>query len=756
MADVFCPRSITFTIPGVPGVQVTAVQNGGVIDFTVDVIDSSSLTGDLRGLFFQFNDAKLDTDLKVTDTTGYVTKSVIGNNNVIDLGNGDNMNGAASPFDVGIEFGAAGITKDDISFPVQFTLSNANNDLTLDDFAHLQFGARVTSIGVPGGDRPPSSSEKIVAVAPAAPHAVDDTFNIFEDGAKDLNSPSKTPAQVKLDVLSNDKDADGDQLTVTGFHDGPSHGTVAISADGQVLYTPSLDYAGSDSFVYCVSDGHGGQDNATVNVSIAAVADEPTIDVQVLPGADAYHAVLKVTATQNDADSSEFIDRIDATVAGGLPPGVTVTPLGGINPGDEPDQIIQDFAVALPPRQDTKFDLTFTAVSQETSNGDQQVASKVVPIELHFNHNSATETFDSGNQSIWGIDLPPVNLDKFVGVDQPIDVHENPFPVPIPVPPFIVPIDVNADGLFKAGLQVGVHLNAGEIDATLPFDITIDTAYNKTTHALLISSSETLDPSAHFDTTGPEGSVVLKALVDAFLNLNVDVPLDFTDLTDINVSLPHIDQSRDIFTFNSTDAATTVPLPFPGTTLNLAWPHISTHGVPTGSNTLFDSEPSNNVLTLDMDVDTMAISYFPLLAPIDPNPLDPNNPELFDTHINGGVNFVQAFTLLTGLAGELYFEDGSHRPFSFGQDLPIDDASSLDANGDGHIDCSLVLTPNANLTNKTDVGFNVGFSFDLFHNIPVIDSLVPAIRGTLPIGQINIFDNNFDLALNNQNYGFSA
>jgi hypothetical protein len=31
----FWPRSISFTIPGVPGVQVTAVQNGGAIDFTV-------------------------------------------------------------------------------------------------------------------------------------------------------------------------------------------------------------------------------------------------------------------------------------------------------------------------------------------------------------------------------------------------------------------------------------------------------------------------------------------------------------------------------------------------------------------------------------------------------------------------------------------------------------------------------------------------------------------------------------------------
>ena len=41
------------------------------------------------------------------------------------------MNGAASPFDVGIKWGTPGPSKDDINFPVHFTLSNAANDLTL-------------------------------------------------------------------------------------------------------------------------------------------------------------------------------------------------------------------------------------------------------------------------------------------------------------------------------------------------------------------------------------------------------------------------------------------------------------------------------------------------------------------------------------------------------------------------------------------------------------------------------------------------
>ena len=393
LAEEFCPRQITFTIPGKAGVQVTATEHDGAIDFVVDVLDTKH-SGDLRGLFFHFNELKLG-GLQITGGDGLITDTQIKKNGVIDLGQGANMHGAADPFDVGIEFGTPGKGKDVVDGPVHFTLSDAANDLTLDDIAHMLFGARLTSSG-----------DKITVLAPAAPDAKDDAFSIFEDGASGLNSPSKAPIPVVLSVLNNDTDADGDQLIITDVHhEGVSHGAVAIAADGHsILYTPDLDYSGTDSFEYCVSDGHGGQDNATVNLTVAAVADKPTINVQVLPGLDVYHVILNVTASQNDADSSEFIDRIDASVAGGLPSGVTITPLGGINPGDEPDQIFQQFLVTLPHDQDVKFDLNVAAFSQETSNGDQEMASSATTIELDFTHNVVDRTFEATDRSIWSND----------------------------------------------------------------------------------------------------------------------------------------------------------------------------------------------------------------------------------------------------------------------------------------------------------------------------------------------------------------
>src|SRR5262249_28566848 len=178
--DPFCPRQIIFTIPGQPGVQVTATEDNGKIDFIVDVLDDPTSTGDLRGLFFHFNEFKLATlQVTGTDVPDWITGTQIDANNVIDLLDGANMLGAANPFDVGIRFGTPGTKKDDIYFPVHFTLSDAANDLRLDDFAHLEFGARLNNIGGPGGPR--AGVSKITGIAPAAPLAGDDFATTHED-----------------------------------------------------------------------------------------------------------------------------------------------------------------------------------------------------------------------------------------------------------------------------------------------------------------------------------------------------------------------------------------------------------------------------------------------------------------------------------------------------------------------------------------------------------------------------------------------
>lgn len=764
-----CPRQIKFTIPGQIGVQVTATEDeaSGTIVFELDVQDTSKLTGDLRGFFFHF-DENLLPGLRITgDST--LTGSKIDRNKVIDLGHGDNMNGAASPFDIGLEFGTPGIGKgDDLSGPVAFTLSSTDRPLSLDDLAHLQVGARVTSIGVPNKGR--SDSEKIVAYAPAAPDAKDDAATTHEDQA------------VVIDVLANDLSPDGWSLAIDDdLPLAPLHGKVTISADGKsLIYTPDKDYAGlnfdtgsiDDTFQYCVHDGHGGEDHATVNVHIIPVADKPTIAFDVLDpqAGDPVNLVrLHVTATASDIDGSEFIDRI---VLGNVPSNVTISSTGDLNPSGEPGKVDTVVTLTLPTDVSSKFNLDVTAYAQEKGNGDPDEASAHFSklIELEVKDTFHTLNFSTVDQSIWGTGGgAPEDKQKFIGIDETLKDDWGlwaPNPAFPPIPPPLIPVDVSLDTHLKFGLEAKVHLQAGDIDVNLPLDVTVRTLYNKTTDVLQILPPEVkIGSGASFRTTGPEGSFSLDAIAEFKFLGSVSSDLDFTGLTDISLNLPPFNETTNLFTFDSTRVE---PLTFPtppvaGITITLDWPHISTHsGAPLG-NALSSEGSSNNFLTLNLDVDQLFAYLFPPLfgpieAAIDGDPVSNDNFELLDIDLSGGMNFIQAFQLLAnGLLGNLRFENNSVESFDFTQGRTIQHASNLDADKDGLVEFAFGITPKVSLTNATKLGFNVGAHFALMKDMPFINDSIIDESYTLPIADLTLFESQFALqGFGEQSYLFAA
>jgi VCBS repeat-containing protein len=70
-------------------------------------------------------------------------------------------------------------------------------------------------------------------------------------------------------------DVDGDALTYT-LVSAPTHGALTFASDGSYTYAPSANYNGNDTFVYQVSDGHGGVTNVVQTIQVAAVNDAPT------------------------------------------------------------------------------------------------------------------------------------------------------------------------------------------------------------------------------------------------------------------------------------------------------------------------------------------------------------------------------------------------------------------------------------------------------------------------------------------------
>jgi hypothetical protein len=97
------------------------------------------------------------------------------------------------------------------------------------------------------------------------PTANPDTTVVEEDSADNA-----------VDVLANDEDPNGDDLTVASVTQ-PAHGSAAedISA---VLYTPDPDFCGSDVFTYTASDDRGGIDQASVGVTVTCLNDAPLAD----------------------------------------------------------------------------------------------------------------------------------------------------------------------------------------------------------------------------------------------------------------------------------------------------------------------------------------------------------------------------------------------------------------------------------------------------------------------------------------------
>ena len=767
-----CVRSITFLIPGGnngPDIEVAVVEDNGSLEFVVKVLDDDGNGADLRGLFFNLgNDAKLG-GLTITEDGGTVTD--VHTPDVIDLGNGANANGKANPFDVGIEFGTAGAAKDDLD-AVSFRMSNAANNLTLDDIAHQLFGVRTTSVGT-----------KLTTTAPAAPDAKDDGYSIFEDGQSGLDDPSTIPEGVRLAVLANDTDADGDTLMVTDVF-GAQHGTVTIvdGADADllpgdaVMYTPDEDYAGTDSFTYCISDNHGGTDFADVAMSIVAVADVPDVDVQVFAGAAVNQAILRVTATQTDADSSEFIDRI---MTSALPAGVTLAPLG-VNPAGEPNVVVQDFLLTLPIDTDTSFDLTFTAVAKETSNGDEQTGTESVEIVYEYNSTTTPVDFFAQDQSIWASGDEFVFVDdRFVGVDT------GPFDEQIGSELF-----AGIEGDIRIGLESTLTFEGGEIDAAAAYDVTIETNYNKTTDQLLIDTGAVLS-GASFVTQGPEGTYELDFVWDVFLHAFAGVDIDFGSIDfdplgiipgDQTLDLGGVNEqvdvtvnlgagSIDLLDLDSDTLSGTIPFPPPldDSAVNFDWPDISTAGA-------FPPEPivasgsSNNFVELELDVDELITVALGL--PVNPlHPVDFSagpffaDIDLLDVDVVGGLNLLQHFALDLGeLTGVLEFENGAPVLFTIGDSLLISNAAQRDADHDGLVEFAFNVVPTAMLSNETDLGFNIGAEIALLRVELGYDVTIPNPFGddvhisdsiqlgpladfgeSVPVADINVFDDTFAL-----------
>jgi choice-of-anchor C domain-containing protein len=101
--------------------------------------------------------------------------------------------------------------------------------------------------------------------------AVNDSATTNEDSA------------ISIAVLANDSDVDLPDTKTLVSTTGAQHGTASISGSN-VVYTPSANYNGADSFTYTMKDAVGATSTATVNVTVTPVSDTYTLKNLIVNG----------------------------------------------------------------------------------------------------------------------------------------------------------------------------------------------------------------------------------------------------------------------------------------------------------------------------------------------------------------------------------------------------------------------------------------------------------------------------------------
>ena len=94
------------------------------------------------------------------------------------------------------------------------------------------------------------------------------TVTNANDGPIAIDDTASTAANtaVTIAVLDNDTDYESDTLSIASVS-APSYGTTTISGTS-IIYTPTTDYSGSDTFTYQVTDTTGATSTGTVTITI--------------------------------------------------------------------------------------------------------------------------------------------------------------------------------------------------------------------------------------------------------------------------------------------------------------------------------------------------------------------------------------------------------------------------------------------------------------------------------------------------------
>ncbi len=260
------------------------------------------------------------------------------------------------------------------------------------------------------------------------------TVNITVDPQNDLpvanDDGATTPedADVTIDVLGNDSDVDGDNLTVSGITQ-PSNGTVTNN-NTDVTYSPNTNFSGTDTFNYTINDGNGGTANAIVTVNVGGTNDNPVATADSATTNEDNPVIIQVLSNDSDPDGDDLNVASTTNPANGMVTNngnnVIYTPDPDFNGTDTFDYTVEDgngdtdtatVNITVDPQNDLPVanddgattpedtDVTIDVLRNDTDvDGDNLTVSSVTQPSNGTVTNNGTDVTYSPNANFSGID----------------------------------------------------------------------------------------------------------------------------------------------------------------------------------------------------------------------------------------------------------------------------------------------------------------------------------------------------------------
>ncbi|MCS0023032.1 tandem-95 repeat protein [Vibrio antiquarius] len=209
-----------------------------------------------------------------------------------------------------------------------------------------------------------------------APIATNDAIQTDED------------SQVVIDVLANDSDIEGDDLSITSASVSEEQGIVEI-VDGKLVFTPAENFNGNATISYTISDGEL-EDEAQVSVTVNSVNDAPVakddaattqedtaVTIDVLPNdTDIDGDTLSIESASVPSDQGQ-VEIIDGKLV--------FTPTENFNGDAEITYTVTDGALT----DESTVKVTVNAVNDtpvvESSIADQTLAEDFTPYTIDLN-----------------------------------------------------------------------------------------------------------------------------------------------------------------------------------------------------------------------------------------------------------------------------------------------------------------------------------------------------------------------------------